>query len=165
MDLAELAQRADAAAALLRTLANRTRIMIMCELALGERSVSDLAAMLELSQSALSQHLARLRQEKLVETRRAAHHIFYRIGDQSVRDIMTVLYHVYCRKVEAMAAEHGMQMRAAPMPGAAMPSAPMGGMPPAMGMPMQPMRMPMSAPMPDAAPPPPARKRAPRRGG
>jgi DNA-binding transcriptional ArsR family regulator len=157
LDLAELAQRADAAAALLRTLANRTRIMIMCELALGERSVSDLAAMLELSQSALSQHLARLRQEKLVETRRAAHHIFYRIGDQSVRDIMTVLYHVYCRKVEAMAAEHGMQMRAMPMPGS-----PMGEMPRAMGMPMP--RMPMAAPKAEAEPAP-ARKRAPRRGG
>lgn len=134
-DIEDLAKRADAAATLLRTLANRYRIMIMCELALQERSVSSLVTQLGLSQSAVSQHLARLRQEKLVETRRDAQQVFYRIGDDSVREIMTVLYHVYCRKVEAMAAEHGMVSRPVAMSGRAMGSPrPMSTMMPANAM-------------------------------
>lgn len=135
--LEDLALRADAAAALLRTLANRHRIMILCELTIRERSVSELAAILNLGQSALSQHLARLRQERLVLTRRVASQVFYRVGDESVRDIMTVLYHVYCRKVEAIAAEHGMMRDPMGARGSSM-MAP----PPGMASPMPAMTMP-----------------------
>lgn len=163
LDIADLARRADAAASLLRTLANRYRIMILCELTLGERSVTELAGRLGLSQSALSQHLSRLRQDQLVQTRRAAQHIYYRIGDSSVREIMVVLYHVYCRKVEAEAAQLGMMPPPMGMGGMAAPMMPtaspmmgggmMGGMPQAAPM----------TPMPAAEAPVPEPKRKPRR--
>jgi len=108
-EIAELALRADTAAELLRTLANRYRIMILCHLAIQERSVTELAGLVGMNISALSQHLSRLRRDQLVLTRRSAHQIFYRIGEGSVREIMQVLYHVYCRKVEAM--QQSMQER------------------------------------------------------
>ncbi len=108
-EIAELALRADTAAELLRTLANRYRIMILCHLAIQERSVTELASLVGMNLSALSQHLSRLRRDQLVLTRRSAHQVFYRIGEGSVREIMQVLYHVYCRKVEAM--QHSMQSR------------------------------------------------------
>jgi DNA-binding transcriptional ArsR family regulator len=101
-EIAELALRADAAAELLRTLANRYRIMILCHLSINERSVTELAGLVGMNLSTLSLHLGRLRRDQLVLTRRVAHQVFYRIGEGSVREIMTVLYHVYCRKVEAM---------------------------------------------------------------
>ena len=72
MQLADLQPRADEAAALLRVLANPHRLLILCALVEGERSVGQLQARLALSQSALSQHLARLREAGVVVTRRAA---------------------------------------------------------------------------------------------
>ena len=101
-EIAELALRADTAAELLRTLANRYRIMILCHLSINERSVTELAGLVGMNLSTLSLHLGRLRRDQLVLTRRVAHQVFYRIGEGSVREIMAVLYHVYCRKVEAM---------------------------------------------------------------
>jgi DNA-binding transcriptional ArsR family regulator len=113
-EIAELAMRADAAAELLRTLANRNRIMILCHLAIKERSVTELAGLVGMNLSTLSLHLGRLRRDQLVLTRRVSHQVFYRIGEGSVREIMTVLYHVYCRKVEAIN-QGRMMAEAAPM--------------------------------------------------
>lgn len=84
----DLAANAQSAAVLLRVLANEHRLQVLCALRPGELSVGQIADHVGLSQSALSQHLARLRQDGVVVTRRQGQTIFYRIGDP---DVMTVL--------------------------------------------------------------------------
>lgn len=84
----ELAENARTAADLLRVLANEHRLQVLCALRQGEQSVGQLAGHVGLSQSALSQHLARLRADRVVETRRKGQTIFYRIADD---EVMTVL--------------------------------------------------------------------------
>lgn len=81
---------------MLRSLANPHRLLILCLLAGGEMSVGALQARVDLSQSALSQHLARLRDEGLVATRREGTSIVYRIADPAVLQIMTTLAAIYC---------------------------------------------------------------------
>lgn len=89
--------RAGTAAKLLKGLANDRRLLILCELLKGERSVGELEPRVGLSQSALSQHLARLRQGKLVRTRREAQTIYYSLADPGVSKVLAALYEVYCR--------------------------------------------------------------------
>ena len=85
-------------AGILRALANERRLMILCRLVeCGEANVSALAEAVGLSQSALSQHLARLRQGKLVRTRREAQTIYYSLADPGVSKVLAALYEVYCR--------------------------------------------------------------------
>lgn len=91
-----LAPHAEQASRLLKALANDRRLMILCLLAEGERSVGDINALVDLSQSALSQHLAVLREEGLVQTRRDAQTIHYRLTDGPARDIIGVLHRTYC---------------------------------------------------------------------
>jgi DNA-binding transcriptional ArsR family regulator len=95
--IADLQEKAGEAASLLKLLANERRLLILCRLAVaGEMSVSDLAAAVGLSQSALSQHLAKMREDGLVGTRRAAQTIFYRIADKKVARILALLKRIYC---------------------------------------------------------------------
>ena len=96
MDPAELEARAAEAEAFLRSLASRHRLMILCSLLEGEVPVGELVRRLGLSQSNLSQHLARLREEGLVATRRDGTVIFYRIGSDRVRPILAELYRLFC---------------------------------------------------------------------
>ncbi len=77
-------------------LSNANRLMVLCHLLEGERSVGALQAQLELSQSALSQHLARLRDAGMVATRRDRQTIFYRIADPRVHKMIEALYLIYC---------------------------------------------------------------------
>src|SRR3546814_8126821 len=77
IDADAMREHAGDAAALLKALANESRLMILCLLADGERSVGEINAMVDLSQSALSQHLAVLREEALVQTRREAQSVYY----------------------------------------------------------------------------------------
>lgn len=84
------------AAGFLKILANERRLMILCELLKGERSVGELEDIVGLSQSALSQHLARLRSSQLVKTRRESQTIYYRIADPGVTKIIGALYDLYC---------------------------------------------------------------------
>lgn len=77
-------ETAQGSADLLRTLANPYRLQILCALSAGELTVGDLGAKLPLAQSALSQHLARLRAQRLVTTRRQSQAIYYRVADQEV---------------------------------------------------------------------------------
>ena len=81
---------------LLKALGNERRLVILCSLAEGERSVGELQRLVGLSQSALSQHLARLRRDRLVETRREAQTIYYRLGSREAREAMALLYRLYC---------------------------------------------------------------------
>ena len=92
---------ADEAARLMKALSNRNRLMILCRLTDGERQVGDLAAEVGLSQSALSQHLAKLRDEALVSTRRDGTTIFYRIADPAVLKVIAVLAEIYCPPVSS----------------------------------------------------------------
>jgi len=85
-----------AAAAFLKILANDWRLMILCELLKGERSVGELEEIVSLSQSALSQHLARLRRSHLVKTRRESQTIYYSIADPGVTKVIGALYDLYC---------------------------------------------------------------------
>ena len=90
-------KKATHAAAMLKALSNEKRLMILCKLLEhGEMSVMALTAEVGLSQSALSQHLARMREEKLVGFRREAQQIFYHVIDPRVRQILSTLKTVYC---------------------------------------------------------------------
>ena len=91
-----LKENADQAAALLKAMSNENRLIILCSLFDKEMSVGEMNAVIPLSQSALSQHLASLRKANLVTTRRDSQTIYYRInGDASTR-VITVLKDVYC---------------------------------------------------------------------
>lgn len=96
MDLAAMERAAGKAAGLMRALANEHRLMILCQLADGERGVGELVQAVGLSQSAVSQHLARLRAEGIVATRRAAQAIYYSLASEEVRRVIDTLYSVYC---------------------------------------------------------------------
>ncbi|WP_264712827.1 ArsR/SmtB family transcription factor [Limobrevibacterium gyesilva] len=93
---ATLEARATEAEAFLRSLASRHRLMILCALLEGETSVGDLVRRLGLTQSNLSRHLATLREEGLVATRREGVVIHYRIASARVRPILAELYRLFC---------------------------------------------------------------------
>lgn len=97
-DLDPEAMRAHAtdAAQLLKALGNEKRLMLLCLLVEGERSVGELNARLDLSQSALSQHLALLRQDGLVTTRREAQSIYYSLASGPAQAIIATLHGIYC---------------------------------------------------------------------
>jgi len=96
MDIKAMQTQACEAAGFLKILANDRRLMILCELLKGERSVGELEVIVGLSQSALSQHLAKLRSNHLVITRRESQTIYYRIADPAVTKIIGALYDLYC---------------------------------------------------------------------
>ena len=84
------------AVSLLKGLANESRLMIMCVLSEGEVSVGQLNQRIQLSQSALSQHLAVLREQGLVKTRRESQTIYYRLEDSAAMNIIELLHEAYC---------------------------------------------------------------------
>lgn len=92
----QFADKAGEAAALLKALAHEARLMVLCQLLDGEHSAGALQESSGLSQSALSQHLARLREEGLVETRRDAQIIYYRLADPNVARVLDTLAQIYC---------------------------------------------------------------------
>lgn len=98
LDPALMREAASEATAMLRVLANEDRLMLLCELSQGERSVSELEESLDLHQPSLSQQLGVLRAENLVVTRREGKYIFYSIDDPAVLAILKVLYQLYCPK-------------------------------------------------------------------
>lgn len=90
-----LEEQSEKASALLKALANEKRLMIVCILSRGEKNVGELEQFVGLSQSALSQHLARLRRDGVVDTRREAQTIFYSIKDPSVGKLLECLTGIY----------------------------------------------------------------------
>lgn len=95
-DLTRFEASATAATTLLRALANERRLLLLCQLGEGELSVGALQARLGLSQSALSQHLAILREEGIVATRRDGQTIRYRIADPAAVKIIATLASIFC---------------------------------------------------------------------
>ena len=96
LDVADFQANAGEAAKLLRALANERRLMILCQLSEGERSVGELLPAVGLSQSALSQHLGVLREEGIVTTRREAQTIRYRIADPAALKLVSTLAEIFC---------------------------------------------------------------------
>lgn len=95
-DIGQMNEAADKASALMRTLGHKGRLMILCHLASGEKSVGELSVSLDIPQSPLSQHLSRMRKEGLVQTRRQAQSIYYSLKADEAGKIIECLYSLYC---------------------------------------------------------------------
>lgn len=95
-NLGELHDVAAHAVELLKAMANEWRLMILCQLSEGEKTVSELQGILGLSQSALSQHLAVLRREKIVKSRKHAQSVTYSLAGDEAPKVMTTLHEVFC---------------------------------------------------------------------
>ena len=89
-------QAADQASDLMKALSSRHRLLIICQLLDGERSVGELAAFLDLRDSTVSQHLALLRKDGLVSSRREAQTIYYSIESKPAREVLKTLYQAFC---------------------------------------------------------------------
>ena len=89
---------AEEATAVLRVLANRDRLLLLCQLSQGEKSVGELEELLDLHQPTLSQQLGVLRAEGLVDTRRDGKRIYYSVTDKRVMTLLKTLYQLYCPK-------------------------------------------------------------------
>ena len=96
MKPAELQKKAGRATSLLKALANSSRLLILCQLAEGEKSVGELERRVRLSQSGLSQHLALLRRKGIVATRREAQSVYYSLTSQEAAAVMATLYKLFC---------------------------------------------------------------------
>lgn len=95
-DLAALQSNATRACALLKALSNEVRLMLVCRLSEGERSVGELQEFVKLSQSAVSQHLALLREHKLVATRRSGQSVYYRLSSGEAAVLIKTLHDQFC---------------------------------------------------------------------
>src|SRR5210317_1180791 len=95
-ELTELHDMASHACDLLKAMANEWRLRILCQLAEGEKTVSELQSLLGLSQSALSQHLAVLRREKIVRARKHAQSVSYSLAGDDAPKVMQTLHEVFC---------------------------------------------------------------------
>src|SRR5882724_5737186 len=96
MKIELLQDKAAAAAGLLKVLSNEARLMILCQLIDGEKPVNELEEKVGLKQSAVSQHLAILRHERLVKTRRQAQFIYYSLASPEAKAVVSALYKIYC---------------------------------------------------------------------
>jgi len=95
-ELAELHDMAAHAVELLKAMANEWRLMILCQLSEGEKTVGELQEILGLSQSALSQHLAVLRRERIVRSRKEAQSVSYSLSGDDATKVMNTLHEVFC---------------------------------------------------------------------
>jgi len=95
-NIEKLQENAQRASSLLKAMSNQHRLLILCQLIHGEKSVGELEGIIGLSQSALSQHLARLRRDNLVTTRRSAQTIFYSLEGEEAAAVIETLYGLYC---------------------------------------------------------------------
>lgn len=100
-DVASMRAHAGEAAQLLKALANEKRLQVLCLLTGGEHTVSEINEGLDISQSALSQHLAILREENLVQTRREAQAIYYSLMPGPAAAVMETLHGIYCAPARA----------------------------------------------------------------
>ena len=96
MNVLELGNRAGQAARLLKVMSNERRLMVLCHLIDGERSAGELERLVGLRQSALSQHLAKLRGQGLVRTRRDGQSIYYALASNGPREVIELLHRLYC---------------------------------------------------------------------
>lgn len=96
MDLKKMQSSASEVSDLLKLLGHPDRLMVLCQLKFGEQSVGELSRNLGVKQSPLSQHLARMRHEGVVASRRDAQTMYYSITDKKIAQVIGVLYDLYC---------------------------------------------------------------------
>ena len=96
MQVEEMSRAADRATALLKAIASRNRLLLLCQLTGGEKSVGELAALLGLRDAAVSQQLALLRKDGLVAPRREGQTIFYRLASPEAARLLEALYAIFC---------------------------------------------------------------------
>ena len=101
MDIKTLEEKSEKVATILKAIGNEKRLMIVCLLSAGEKNVGELEQLVGLSQSALSQHLARLRRDDILATRREAQTIFYSIKDANVSALLDSLCTIYSAPTNA----------------------------------------------------------------
>jgi DNA-binding transcriptional ArsR family regulator len=106
MDMSKVLAAADDASGRLKALANRHRLVIICQLTEQERSVGELAELLNIRDSTVSQHLALLRKDGVVTARRDGQTIWYSIGSPQARELARALYRIYCSPKAATAEAH-----------------------------------------------------------
>ena len=112
----EMAANAAQAATLMKALSNENRLLILCHLiGAGELTVSQLVERVGLSQSALSQHLAKLRDEGLVDFRRDSQSLFYRVADQRAGKVLEVLHEIFCATTASSGEQVTSRMAVAPL--------------------------------------------------
>ena len=97
LDIIEMRSSARTVTALLRALANEDRLLLLCQMTHGEKSVSELEAQLDIRQPTLSQQLGVLRTEGLVTTRREGKRIYYTVADPKLLALLNTLYTLYCQ--------------------------------------------------------------------
>jgi DNA-binding transcriptional ArsR family regulator len=97
VDIGQLLEQARSASEFLKALSHEARLVILCLLAEGEKSVTELEELLSLRQPAVSQQLARLRADDLVETRRDGKNVYYSLARDEVREIITALHRAFCK--------------------------------------------------------------------
>jgi DNA-binding transcriptional ArsR family regulator len=100
-DMEVTKDKASEAAAFLKTLANENRLMVLCHLAQGEKSVTELESLIDIRQPNLSQQLSRLRADGLVKTRRNAKSIYYELDSPEVMLLIQLMYRLFCLKDDA----------------------------------------------------------------
>lgn len=98
LDIQAMQRRADDVVAMLKAVGNQNRLLLLCQMVEGERSVNDLAETLGVAQSVVSQHLSLLRREGLVEGRREGQSVFYGISDGRVHALMAALHEALCKR-------------------------------------------------------------------
>lgn len=98
IDMSLMRQNADDACRMMKTLANRDRLMLLCQLSQGEKCVSELEELTDIQQPTLSQQLAILRKEEVVSTRRNGKQIYYKLSSPIAISVMELLYATYCGK-------------------------------------------------------------------
>jgi len=98
IDLKKMRTSAEAACRLMKVLTHRDRLMLLCEISQGERSVGELEEILDIHQPMLSQHLTGLRTAKLVKTRRQGKQIYYSLSSTAAMAVIEVLYQQFCKK-------------------------------------------------------------------
>jgi ArsR family transcriptional regulator len=98
LDINLMRANADNACRMMKTLANRDRLMLLCQLSQGEKRVGELEEATNIQQPTLSQQLAVLREENVVSTRRDGKHIYYKISSPVAMSVMELLYATYCGK-------------------------------------------------------------------
>jgi len=101
MNLQEMTRTAETVSDLMKVLSNRNRLMILCQLVEGEKSVGALARLLDLRDAAMSQQLSLLRKDGLVKTRRDGQTIYYALARTDISDLMQFLYDTYCGRSNA----------------------------------------------------------------
>jgi len=101
MNLQDMMNNSAKAVRLLKAVSNERRLLILCHLLNGELSVGEMNDKLGLSQSALSQHLALLRRNKLVKTRKEAQTVFYSMNSKEAEALIALMHSLYCREAKA----------------------------------------------------------------